>query len=76
MTTPTMEQAIEALRNLPPQRQQELAGYIVRLAADHREPADIDPADEAAVTTGLEQAKRRKFASPERVASVLGLIQN
>ena len=73
MTTPTIEQAIEALRNLPPQRQQELAGYIVQLAADHREPENIDPADLAAVKQGLAQANRRQFATPERVAAALGL---
>ena len=73
MTTPTIEQAIEALRNLPPQRQRELAGYIVQLAASPREPEDINPADLAAVRQGLEQAKRRQFATPERVAAALGL---
>ena len=75
MTTPTIEQAIEALRSLPAQRQQELAGYIYHLAADHREPEDIDPADLPSVLKGLEQAKRRQFASPERVAAALGLNQ-
>ena len=73
MTLPTIEQAIEALRNLPPQRQQELAGYIVQLAAEDRAPEDVDPADLAAVTEGLAQAKRRQFAAPERVAAALGL---
>ena len=75
MTTPTIEQAIEALRSLPAQRQQELAGYIYQLAADHREPEDIEPADLPSVLKGLEQAKRRQFASPERVAAALGLNQ-
>ena len=39
----TIEQAIEALRNLSPTRQEEFAGYICHLAADEREPEEIDP---------------------------------
>jgi len=73
MTTPTIDDAIEALRRLTPERQQELAGYICQLAADS-EPEDIDPDALPAVLEGLEQAKRREFASPERVAAALGLV--
>ena len=73
MAAPTIDDAIEALRKLAPERQQELAGYIFHLATDEREPEDIDPADLPSVLEGLEQAKRRQFASPERVADVLGL---
>jgi hypothetical protein len=72
MPAPTIEDAIEALRNLPPDRQEELAGYIFHLATDEREPEDIDPADLPSVLEGREQAQRRQFASPERVAQVLG----
>ena len=75
MTTPTIEQAIEALRNLPPQRQSELAAYIFQLATDHRDAEDIAAADLAAVTEGLAQAKRRQFAAPDRIAAALGLNQ-
>ena len=75
MSTPSIEDAIEALRRLSPQRQRELAPYIYQLAADKREPEEIDPADLAAVMEGVEQAKRRQFASSERVAAVLGLHQ-
>jgi hypothetical protein len=72
MPAPTIDDAIDALRKLPPDRQQELAGYIFHLATDEREPEDIDPADLPSVLEGLEQAKRRQFASPERVAELLG----
>jgi hypothetical protein len=73
MSTPTIDQAIDALRKLSPQRQQELAGYICTLAADDREPEDIAPADLPAVLEGLRQVERRQFASPERIAAALGL---
>jgi hypothetical protein len=75
MPSPTIDDAIEALRKLPLNRQQELAGYIFHLATDEREPEDVDPADLPSVLEGLEQAKRRQFASPERVAEVLGRTQ-
>jgi MoxR-like ATPase len=73
MPAPTIEDAIDALRKLTPDRQQELAGYIFHLATDEREAEDIDSADLPSVLEGLEQAKRRQFASPERIAEVLGL---
>ena len=62
MTPPTIEQAIEALRKLPPQRQHELAGYIYDLAV-HPEPEDIDPADLPAVLEGLAQIERGAIAT-------------
>lgn len=72
MPTPTIDDAIDALRSLPLDRQQELASYIFHLATDERETEDIDPADLPSVLEGLEQAQRRQFASPERFAEVLG----
>ena len=61
------------MRKLTPERQSELAEYILHLATDDRAPGDIDPTDLPAVLEGLEQAKRRQFASPERIAAALGL---
>ena len=75
MQTPTIEQAIEALRNLSPRCQKELAAYIFHLATNRREPEATDPADLPAVIEGLEQARRRQFASPDRIAAALGLNQ-
>ena len=43
---------------------------------DHRDPEEIDPADLAAVTEGLDQAKRRQFASPDRIAAALDQRKN
>ena len=66
VTPPTIEQAIEALRNLPTQRQHELAGYIYELAS-HPEPEDIDPAHLQAVLEGLAQIERGDIATDEEV---------
>jgi len=75
MSTPTIEDAIAALRRLTPERQRELAPYICHLATDDRAPEEIDPADLTAVLEGIEQARRRQFASAERVSAILGLSQ-
>ena len=69
MPVPTIDQAIDALRKLTPQRQQELAGYICTLAVDDREPEVIAPADLPFVLEGLAQIKRGEFATPEQVAA-------
>jgi hypothetical protein len=67
MTTPTIDEAIDALRRLAPERQRELAGYILSLAADAGGPESIDPAHLPYVTEGLEQARRRQFATDQEV---------
>jgi len=64
--THTIDDAIAALKKLSPERQRELADFIFELA--HDEPEEIDPAHLPAVLEGLEQARRREFAAPERVA--------
>ncbi len=63
----TIDQAIEALRNLSPARQEELAGYLCHLAVDERAPED--PAHLPAVLEGLAQLKRGERAAPEEVES-------
>ena len=67
MSSPTIDQAIDALRQLSPKRQQELAGYICTLAVNDREPEDIAPADLPAVLEGLAQITRGEYATPEKV---------
>ena len=72
MTSPTIEQAIDALRRLTPERQTDLAGYIMHLATtDDREPEDIASADLPFVLKGLAQIKRGEFATSEQVTAAL-----
>ncbi len=68
MPAPTIEDAIDALRRLSPETQQELASYIYHLAND--EPEDINPADLPSVLKGMAQAERKQFATEEQVAAV------
>jgi hypothetical protein len=64
--TKLLEKALEAVRRLPPQAQDEIALAMLSLA-DHGEPEKIDPAHLLAVLEGLAQAKRREFASDPEI---------
>ncbi len=69
MSAPTIDDAIEALRKLKPERQNALAGYILALAVDERHPEPIDPDDLLYVTEALGQAQRGEFASNDDVTA-------
>lgn len=64
--TKLLEQAFEALRQLPPERQDAIAHRLLFEAAND-EPDDIEPEHLDAVLEGLEQARRGEFASDEAV---------
>ena len=65
--TKLLEQALEAVRRLPPGTQDEIARAMLQLAASDGEPEEIDAAHLPAVLEGLAQAKRRQFASDAEV---------
>ena len=65
--TKLLEQAIEALRRLPADSQDEIARTILHLAGSEVEVEPVDPAHLAAVLEGLAQAKRREFATDDEV---------
>jgi hypothetical protein len=66
--TKLLEQALEAVRRLPAESQDEIARAMLVLAkGDDREPKPIDPAHLAAVLEGVAQAKRREFATDAEV---------
>jgi hypothetical protein len=65
--TKLLEQALEAVRRLPPESQDEIARTMLHLAAGERTPEVVAPAHLAAVLEGLAQAKRREFASDTEV---------
>ena len=65
--TKLLEEALEAVRQLPPDSQDEIARAMLQLAANHGEPEPIDPAHLPAVLQGLDQAKRRQFATDDEV---------
>jgi len=65
--TKLLEQAIEAVRRLPADAQDDIARAILHLAGDEVEAEPVDPAHLAAVLEGLVQAKRREFATDDEV---------
>jgi hypothetical protein len=62
MTKP-LEQAIEAVRRLPADIQDDIARTILHLAGDEEEAEPVNADHLAAVLEGLAQAKRREFAA-------------
>jgi hypothetical protein len=64
--TKLLEQAVDAVRNLPADAQDEIARLMLSLAGND-EPEPIDPADLVAVKRGLAEAKRGEFATDDEV---------
>lgn len=65
--TKLLEQALEAVRRLTPEAQNEIARAMLALAGDEGEPEAIDPAHLPDVLESLAQAKRRQFATDAEV---------
>lgn len=64
--TKLLEKALEAVRQLPADSQDEIARAMLNLASEG-EPEDIDPTHLADVLEGLAQARRREFATEAEV---------
>lgn len=65
--TKLLQKALEAVRLLPPENQDEIARAMLVLAGEAGAPEDIDPAHLADVLESLAQAKRREFATDAEV---------
>jgi DNA-binding TFAR19-related protein (PDSD5 family) len=65
--TKLLEKALETVRLLPPDSQDDIARAMLTLAGDEGEPEEIDPAHLSDVLESLAQAKRRDFASDAEV---------
>ena len=65
--TKLLEKALEAVRRLPPESQDEIALAMLTLSDGGGDPEEVDPSHLSAVLAGLAQAKRREFASDEEV---------
>jgi hypothetical protein len=65
--TKLLEKALEAVRRLPPDSQDEIALAMLTLTGNAGEPEEIDAAHLTAVLEGLAQAKRRQFATDDEV---------
>lgn len=65
--TKLLQKALETVRQLPENRQDEIAAAMLSLASDEAEAEEIDPAHLADVLTSLAQARRRQFASEAEI---------
>jgi hypothetical protein len=65
--TKLLDEAVEAVRRLPPGSQDEIARAMLTLAGGEGEPEAVDSAHLPAVLEGLAQANRRQFATDEEV---------
>ena len=65
--TKLLEKALEAVRRLPPDSQDQIALAMLSLSVNDGEPEKIDPADLPAVLEGLAQARRGEFATDAEV---------
>ena len=65
--TKLLEKALEAVRRLPSQSQDEIARAMLNLAARDGEPEPVDPAHLPAILEGLAQAGSRNFATDAEV---------
>jgi hypothetical protein len=65
--TELFEKALEVVRQLSADSQDEIARAMLTLAGDARELEEIDPAHLPDVLESLAQAKRRQFASDAEV---------
>ena len=61
--TKLLERALEVVRRLSSDSQDEIARAMLQLAGQDGEPEPVDAAQLPAVLEGLAQAKRRDFAS-------------
>lgn len=65
--TKLLEKALEAVRQLPPESQDQIAPAMLSLSGNEGEPEEVDPAHLPAVLEGLAQAKRRHIAADAEV---------
>jgi hypothetical protein len=65
--TKLLEQALEAVRRLPAETQDQIARVILALAGEQAKPGPIDQAHLPDVLESLAQAERRHFATDAEV---------
>jgi len=65
--TKLLERALQAVRQLPADSQDEIARAMLALTGNTEEPEEIDPGHLPAVLEGLAQANLRQFASDAEV---------
>jgi hypothetical protein len=68
--TKLLEQAVETVRGLPPEVQDELARILLQLAGSDQPVVQLSAAEEASLEESLAQADRGEFATDEQVRAI------
>ena len=65
--TKLLDQAIEAVRVLPPDEQDDIARLLLQLTHDDAQPVPLSPDERKAIYESKEAAARGEFATDEQV---------
>lgn len=68
--TKLLEQAVETVRGLPPEMQDELARMLLQLAGEAQPLLQLSPEEEASLDASLAQADSGEFATDEQVRAI------
>jgi hypothetical protein len=68
--TKLFEQAVEAVRSLPPEVQDELARMLLQLAGSDQPPYKLSVEEEASLAESTAQADRGEFATDEQIRTI------
>ena len=68
--TKLLEHAVETVRGLPPEVQDELARILLQLAGKDQPVVQLSVAEEASLAESLAQADRGEFATDEQVRAI------
>ena len=68
--TQLLEHAVETVRGLPPETQDDLARILLQLAGEDQPVVQLTPEEEASFEESLAQAERGEFATDEQVHAI------
>jgi predicted transcriptional regulator len=68
--TKLFEHAVETVRSLPAETQDELARLLLQLAGEDQPRVQLTPEEEAALDESMQQAERGEFATDEEVRAI------
>jgi predicted transcriptional regulator len=68
--TELLQQAVEALRNLSPDRQDDLARMVLQVVGEELPALPLSAEDEASFDESLAQAERGEFATDVEVRAI------
>jgi hypothetical protein len=68
--TKLLEQAVETVRGLPPEVQDDLARILLQLAGKDQPVVQLSAAEEASLAESLAQADRGEFATDEQIRAI------